>query len=78
MNKYKQSAYGQHTQNELREIYDALSDETREAIDQKARGVALEMQRRGRSFSVDSALELILSTVAYLERPELAIPAKRG
>lgn len=73
---YKQSAFGQHTQTELRQIYDSLSDDTREIIDAKARAVALEMNKRGQSFSQSMALELILSTVAYLEDPTLAIPAK--
>ena len=70
---YKQSLIGKFDADELREIYDALSKDTKAMVDARAERIAAEMRKRGAIFSRDMALELMFKTAAYTRRLDLLV-----
>lgn len=70
---YKQSLIGKFDAEELREIYEGLSKDTRAMVDAKAERIAAEMRKRGQVFSRDMALELMFKSAAHTQRLDLLV-----
>lgn len=70
---YKQSLIGKFDADELREIYESLSKDTKAMVDAKAERVAVEMRKRNQSFSRDMALELMFKTAAHTQNLDLLV-----
>ena len=70
---YKQSPIGKFDMDELREVYESLSADTKAAIYARASRVAIEMRKRNASFSVDMALELMFKTAVVTQRLDLLV-----
>ena len=70
---YKQSLIGKFDADELREIYESLSKDTKAMVDAKAERVAVEMRKRNQAFSRDMALELMFKTAAHTQNLDLLV-----
>ena len=70
---YKQSIIGKFDADELRDIYESLSKDTRAMVDAKAERIATEMRKRGQAFSRDMALELLFKSAAHTQNIDLLV-----
>ena len=70
---YKQSLIGKFDADELREVYESLSNDTKAMVNSRAERIAAEMRKRGAIFSRDMALELMFKAAAHTQRLDLLV-----